>query len=248
MAAKAEPPDATLSLVKSEADARAGSTPNAEDDDDADGSVLSPELFDYLVCEACVLSNRGRDTIGRYAGSRDFALLYRDGQLKDAAEEMQENASSASIGNHAESVSGTSVSEVEGHEQPNRRKRSRSPHTPTMADEVSSGSGGEPPHSKKAKSETVESGPALSLRNQAVTCTAPPRNNPLIERAGRELDPPRKDIYLLDGWRERLCRCADVSRIPDPGLSKSTASHRTTRLTLHHTVPPPLHWHAIFPE
>jgi hypothetical protein len=214
-AAKVEPPDAALRLVKPERDPQAGSTPNAEeDDDDADRSMLSPDSFDYLVCEACVLSSRGQDIIARYAGSRGFALLYRDGQLKDVVEDMARADSAASIEDRPGCPSVTSIPKAEGREEPNTRKcsRSRSPQMPFVAGQASSEDAGHPPLSKKAKSEPIESGIGLSPYDQAVTCTAPPRNNHLMSRAGRELDPPRKDVYLLDGWRERLCRCADVSR------------------------------------
>lgn len=57
-----------------------------------------------------------------------------------------------------------------------------------------------PSEPKAHKVEKVEEG-------TVVTCTAPPLHNDTLMKASLL----RKHVYLEDGWRDRLCRCEEVS-------------------------------------
>jgi hypothetical protein len=69
----------------------------------------------------------------------------------------------------------------------------------------------------------VENRPAKMQRLEKVSevsnvCKAPPEVNTAIESVTLR----RKDVYLEEGWRERLCRCEKVSRVL-PGHQPSPA-------------------------
>lgn len=49
-----------------------------------------------------------------------------------------------------------------------------------------------------------------------VSCKAPPFNNEAFLHSSL----PRKDLYLDDGWRDRLCRCEKVSLLSPINLPR----------------------------
>lgn len=70
---------------------------------------------------------------------------------------------------------------------------------PTDEETISAENGTDGPSKAKAlKTEHDE--------KEEVSCTAPPLNNEAFLHSSL----PRKDLYLDDGWRDRLCRCEKV--------------------------------------
>lgn len=167
-----------------------------------DDSILHPDSFDTFVCEKCI-SGPASDTIARYAGTPGFMVLSASGIL------TSDLAKAQLVQQKVETEAGAA----------NGKKDEGSPSPPALQIATSTSSSlkrplpieGNTPKDEdgdevpsKAKAQKLEH---LNSEQKTMQCQAPPVRNEAFLSASL----PRKDVYLEDGWRERLCRCVQVS-------------------------------------
>lgn len=167
---------------------------------DPDNPPLQPDTFDTFVCEACILGPASK-AIARYAGTPGFLVLSANGKL----------TTDLGIGNAKLVNNSQSTDESRLRAEVAISSAQRSPTNPLKRplynaneineqnDTVQDGL----PQSKSLKLEHL----AEKQEEQALVCSAPP----LVNEALLNATLPRKDIYLEDNWRDRLCRCEEVS-------------------------------------
>lgn len=202
-------------------------------------SPLTTDSFDVLICARCVTNpkdRRVRNLVERWAGIEGSGVLLVDGSEVIGKKGESENGDVGSDEDEEE-VKGSEragkrkaqeLEALDDHNDLKRVKSSDSAHSSTMSSQLdppsynTSQTSSAPSITSNSTALTAPSSalpgllpsPTLLPKPQKPGCIAPPPPSSAqyilsdFERGGKRLN-----IYLEEGWRERWCRCGDVSKI-----------------------------------